>query len=1141
MAFDDEITKLLANRSVYLDFSHVNNPGGIDWPDPAVRLYGKFPDNRGPYPIEGTVQNFGALSRAVCNADFSLEIQTLTIELIDPENAWRALAVSPFTAILYRWVQLFLRASDGGVDPYDQRIAVGQITKPDFPARKHVALECQLTGGKWLGELIPRRVVTLTDFPRAAAEVLGKAVPIVFGIFSNAVGSDGLPIVTAPGCSQKETILLQESWANGNGSAFDTGFAWEANVGGSTGSDPVDLLYPTLGAAEAVSVHVDPPQIGYGINALGIHPDWTPEPPDDDWAVAGVAFRLLGPPGIVPVGTNSTYYFDATAMWARFTYYPDQYPLTHVDLGGDPAFFCPLYTVWPDYGYSTGISVNAISYDYVGNGPYDFNIGISGDTDPAYAYLEIEYYLWEDVPVWDYPLQAWDGHVKWGRRADLIDTRQDFVVCHKCGTYTYDPVTDSETVANDGYLKVFVNGQQVWAHENIPLIVELGWYESAGPDNSNLGQTISFGWYGLVGLLTNILVTSGADEVPVVRCQDEPGTSVNMASGALRGLLVDGGAVPTPGTDVVPSGFTPDTSMPTVTGHEAHNVFGGGTITKAVFFYVAARKVDGTVGPISAIVDLDNAYDPDQLAHAASLSWWQAGDATAYVVWMTQDPNFHPVTNPTPGNPRTKTISTQNGSTFPPIDESDPPFDYQILFTSLEDGEAYLASNTTGPYRYLLAGHTLQAVDQVYVLKPIPTVAEDAPVNTLIANVAVGASSISIVYSETAERFREGQEVIIAGDPLVYTVTSSASGVHGITPSARMAFTTGTTVSGATDVETQVLMTEGVDYTQEVIEVNGNRYHTLVFAEAQQNPDTCEQYEITANVRGSELNADGTGVLIEDGVSIVQHFFKNWIFNDYRSSIGPFAPSGNKWFEDVPYAPGLINNDSFYAANLVSSGRVAGNYKGSGALTEQIPATQLIHDLITCFDLDLYFDNSTGTCAWSVAMLNTGEIVRASTPLYEPSTDVIRDTFRVEFGVTPHYNVVQYFAGPMTGRLLGQSSDQSGGWVLGGEVKDSASIDLFGMLHAPPLELKWTRHAATAHSVAYHRLRMMSMPSVHARMSVPIGTVNDSLATTVRVTHPDGLGPDGWVQRVCRIMRSDIDLDRMMLHLLLRDIDDLVP
>lgn len=1111
MGFEEEIAKLQRVRTVFLDFSQENNPR-IVLPE-GVRLYGKSYDNRGPIPIVGSVESFGSFNRALVNADWALETPTLNVRLVDLNNEWRALAVPPSHLLKYSWCHLKLRVLDDDREAYDQRIAIGQVTNPRFPSGKRVDLAMQLTGGKWMGELIPRRLITVQDFPRCALENVGKAVPIVFGVVSNLITSTDSDSTdtSSDSCSARSTIILQESFSNGSSVAFDNGgIYWE----------DTDPLYPSVFATEGVEVEVDGGP-GPGVNVLAAADPYLGSggTANDAYGAGAVVFRNLG------ADDNGS--FDATQFYATFD-------MLHVAeaLDLENFYYYPMIQAYGPEG-GDGFEVTLVSEEY------------TGSELPAFL---IKYTVWngetEDEDQIEVQVPTSYGALQEGWWT--------YTVCFKCGTYEYALGEDWHTVAADGWFRVYrtpyggVTRELLFEATDIALMVDYGEYLVAGTDSSNRLEQVAFGWYGLAGKLTGISITTGAAaEVPVTvatqNCRDTPGLSDNLVSGAMRAILIDTGTIPA-ANDGEASGWDADLGAPA--DAQANNIEGGGTITVNTYYMVAPRNV-AEVGELTGVFNLG-----PEGASAGCVSFNAGtGDATDYIVWMFTDLSFHPETNPSPGA-RYKVVADPNGSPF-------GDFDYSVTFTSLEDGDAWIGEetpSTTDPsprgYRYLLAGHTLSAVDQVYVLKPMPAVLDGADMNTVTVAAALGANQVQVAYESevgpvesTVPRFSQGNLLIFAGDTTSYEVTASEEGLLTITPPLAAALTVGTAVYKAQMVDQQVLQVEGEDYEQEVQEINGNRYHTIVFYTRLQNPDTCAQYEVTCNVQGSEINADGTGTIIHHGVSVFQHFCKNWIFNDYRSSVGPYAPPGGKWFEETSYSPGLIDNDSFYAADLVTAGRIPGNYQGMGALTEQIPASQLIQELAASFDCDFYYDNSVGgNGAWRVKVFDPGTVVRADLPHYTPEDVIERDTFELEFSDSlKHANVVPYFAGPMIGRALGQSTDQSGGYMVSGQVSDPTSIATYGQLLADPLYLPWTRHAPSAYDVAYRRLLRTRYPQITATCKTAISVINDALASEVRVTHPDGLGVAGWQARVCRVLRSDIDLDSMTVTLTLLDVDDLVP
>lgn len=996
MAFLDEIKKHQRQRSVYLDFSVANNPG-VDWEGAVSRLYGTAYDDLGPIPIVGTVTSFGTFARSVLTMERDLETPSVTVELIDDNNEWRRLAEPPSTQLLYRWALLMMRVIDDAGTLFDQKVAVGQITDPTFPAGKKVSLTLQLTPGVALSEMIPRRLVSMRDFPRCPPENAGKVVPVIYGVMSNSVRTAVVSSTSEgePGSSGCGTPVWTDT--------FDSAAALTAD-------------YTVSGAIQKVA--------GAGVGgSTGVQ---TPS------GLNGTLQRVVDIPGrsgccsaqVKPTAGNSFSWAilldDSSSSAGMIEVYPSASGVVHADLTGQV----------PTVHYNSGSGVMA---------------------DGVFSTVSVE---WQ--------LSTWTG-------------------------------PGASDHAADGYLRVFVNGALVINQNNIEVHHEAA--RQTVVDRASIRSI----FISTVGAVFDNFEVSGAGEetepttTTVLACTPtDTGSGPNMASGAVRALLVDTGittAITVQNPAPEPGGLTIDTSIEQMGTAFANERIGSGSINVPTFYYVAPM-VGSNVGPLSSIMDLDQGYDPDYPAHDALVSW---NDITTtpdqWIVWMFTDPNFHPVSNPEPGA-RVRIIpgTPYTDPDYPPANT----YDYQVVFTSVDDGDPWQTFDP-GPvtvtgfsgYRYLLAGHTLHRVNEVYVLRPV----------------AVPAAE-------------EG------ADPVTQDM--------------------------------QVLQQEGTDFVQEIVEINGSRYHMLHFFAAMQSDDCTTQYEVTANVEGVETNADGTGELITNGMDMVEHILLNWVFNNYRSSTGIYAPPGGRWFTDVPYSPGLVDHSSFLAAYENAFTFVIGGYLGAGMMTEQVTGTQLVTDLMRSFGLDFYFDPmavaALGNGAWAVKLFQPDLVARGTQTIFTPNppsetgyVGINSGTFALSFERDWHHNVVQYFAGPMSGKLADSSTNQDGGYTASGEVRDPESIQAYGLVTRDPLYLLWTRDPETAYSVAYRLLRLGRYPPLVATCSTPLSALTVSPASEVAVTHPDGSGLTGWTNRICRVERLDVNFADMTCQVTLRDVDGLVP
>ncbi len=326
-------------------------------------------------------------------------------------------------------------------------------------------------------------------------------------------------------------------------------------------------------------------------------------------------------------------------------------------------------------------------------------------------------------------------------------------------------------------------------------------------------------------------------------------------------------------------------------------------------------------------------------------------------------------------------------------------------------------------------------------------------------------------------------------------------------------------VSGSTSTPVSpVLQTKNVDYFVETVTINGDVYQILRFNAAQGGN------AITCNVWGVETlgtatgNGDG-GTLIENIVDQFKHFLYNWVFNSYTHGA---------WYTDTAFKSGLINDASFAAASAVAATRIVGGYKGAGALLDEIDVRQALQDWLTSADLDWYaWDNQ-----FKVKMFDPTVVDRNTLPQYTPKEAIFRESFTPALDVTRHWNEIPWQAGP-----------QVDGYFISGDEKDTASIENYSRtITAPIRTFFWTRHLETATDIALRALRMSKNPPVYATLMTPLKAQNDEIASLIAITHPDGIeaASTGWTKRVCKILRSDVDFDKLVISLQVLDVDALI-
>lgn len=182
MSFNDELKKLQRTLRSYIRYqtgTGSENPGvSGDFTD---RRYGVVADNSGTIPIRPQVSKFGTFSRALTNLDQGFETPNISTTMTDATGEWRMLAARPWR-ILNRFLCYAMRVKTDTGEYLDKDVVWGQVSKIDFATPDKVNLRVEVLPGDYFGKSVPRRTITKADWPNADPSVLGKPVPIIYGM-----------------------------------------------------------------------------------------------------------------------------------------------------------------------------------------------------------------------------------------------------------------------------------------------------------------------------------------------------------------------------------------------------------------------------------------------------------------------------------------------------------------------------------------------------------------------------------------------------------------------------------------------------------------------------------------------------------------------------------------------------------------------------------------------------------------------------------------------------------------------------------------------------------------------------------------------------------------------------------------------
>ena len=330
--------------------------------------------------------------------------------------------------------------------------------------------------------------------PVPAGATTGLVVVTVNGVASNGRSfTVGMPTGTVPGCtSQPGAVIYRQNWANGvapiampntpyyPGTLYYENTAWD-------GEQPIDPVYPEIMLSESVTVL--PGGGPNGENVLDFNPAGTPL--GEDYVAAALVVAGFGP---IPDPSGGPSWWDATQGCISVSY-------QWTTAAWDQAIYNPLLVLARDPAWwQLGFSLSADITDWYApgggtQGTFDLYFPIRGSTQEANTF----------------PFT----------RAATENQWQALMVQWKNGT-----TDDGDTVAPDGWLRVYWNGALIYDFNNIQLVM------SVGPGGKpNLMQAVGQGYYGLFGPTTNLeVVDTRVPGAPTNNPPPSPPTSFGSIS-----------------------------------------------------------------------------------------------------------------------------------------------------------------------------------------------------------------------------------------------------------------------------------------------------------------------------------------------------------------------------------------------------------------------------------------------------------------------------------------------------------------------------------------------------------------------------------------------------------------------------------
>lgn len=323
----------------------------------------------------------------------------------------------------------------------------------------------------------------------------------------------------------------------------------------------------------------------------------------------------------------------------------------------------------------------------------------------------------------------------------------------------------------------------------------------------------------------------------------------------------------------------------------------------------------------------------------------------------------------------------------------------------------------------------------------------------------------------------------------------------------------------------------GTYFADTFLDINARRY-TLIYGRGPLGDAAADGTRpLRVNLKGIEDVGDGTGVLIEDGFTQYLHAMRNWILQDYQA--GAWWNTGPAWPDSFGLgATEVLDDASFAAASVVAQGRIVGGYKGAFVMGAD-ETQDTVRAWIQRFNISLdAFAGFNRKSQFFVKLIDTSASILATAQRFTQALDIFQGSFKVVDRPADLENVVAYNFG---------RNYATGGWKYDTrEVADSGSITLaLQTKKSETLDLWLAPTSAQAGDVAARRLlRTKEIPRT-VTFVTGLQALNTELGDVVLVTHLEGIGASGWVDRAIFLTRHELDPDRLTITLEGIDVDRL--
>jgi len=221
------------------------------------------------------------------------------------------------------------------------------------------------------------------------------------------------------------------------------------------------------------------------------------------------------------------------------------------------------------------------------------------------------------------------------------------------------------------------------------------------------------------------------------------------------------------------------------------------------------------------------------------------------------------------------------------------------------------------------------------------------------------------------------------------------------------------------------------------------------------------------------------------------------------------------------YVNGDFNAASYNAAHLIEQNR---SFTFNGAFTRKQTLSTILNDIKDEFELDMWWEPKDGLIHFNYL---SSSIDLATLTHY-------KDTFDILKGYKPGMQVEKILNYLRYGYNYNYAHDY---YYNYDHHENIASQTKHGGTYTEFSGFRFVRSSMVAHDLASRKVLRRKDPVVFDTFPLPLKSFEDDLAEVVKITHFEGMGAAGYVEKLFQIRKTSYDIDRFVNSMVAEDVD----